>query len=383
MGTPLEKKHHFIPPDDDGDGSSGHCCRNRRHKPPNLNIATARVQARNCIHSRSSESGEDTPSLPEVSPSDSGSFVVLRKQRISTLDAGAALNSPLIKRASRLDHILEIPDVAAALVRDEGYELLMHSRRLSIEHASKRRQQTPVPSVEDKSRFVFDDSPVSTPDADSESTSGSDSSSVQSAPDAVTPTPSKPANEKRPRMKPLKLSAAEMADTEEVYKLISDSRRASDTFTEKTPASSGERRPPSPYTAKLSQAVDESNAGNVSPASEPDLSSKGSKKRLLSRFKSSLSRSTSTSSLQGWDALVRALARVGVDTEALWGIEMEPEDVNPVVTPILKRRSHQGRLYSDGSVESVQVICGVVSRVKGDAFHACVPCDGSIASKFI
>nr|CAB3264930.1 inactive phospholipase C-like protein 1 [Phallusia mammillata] len=309
----------------DSNAMDNNCRLNRKRKPPNLSIPASQEQ-----HIQNAEdinmNVEHAATNTETQP-----FVTLRKQVVSSLGAGA-MNSPVVRRSSRLGQILEIPDVAAALVHDEGYEMLLQTRRCSFERAASRRQQTPAAVVNSQGQFLFDES--TSPDADSESTSGSDTSSLQSTVEIQSDQSKRP-DATRPRLEPNKV---EPSNAKEVYDRIADSTRPAELF-----GSPVDKKPPlhvtipsSPHPKKRTptDSLDED------PTSE-EVNTSGGKRTLLSRLrKSGLNRSPSNASLHGWESLARALARVGANPAAFSGLDMESFDLNPDLTPILKRRSH-------------------------------------------
>ncbi|XP_018672435.2 inactive phospholipase C-like protein 2 isoform X1 [Ciona intestinalis] len=288
------------------------CLKNRKNKPPNLQLMN-----KHNITTDDSCVGEDETSSCESSP-----LVTLRKKVTKTLDAGAAINSPMIKRSSRLDQILEIPDVAAALVHDEGYEMLMQTRRISrgiTDHTSVAgRPQTPkVPPAQ----FSFDDDTVG---GDSESTSSCESivTNIVGTPPPIKPlhayfneSPVDIGANKSPTNLPLDL----IADNTSVSKLFASTNSIDDDTMNNT--------------RKLSHKLSASDSNTSTPTPTPKSS-----RKFFQRLKSSISRSSSSSSIEGWESLSRALARVGTKSKA-----------NPLtLTSILKTRieSH----ISDDSV---------------------------------
>ena len=317
--------------------------KNKKHKPPKLSIS----------HSPDVETQEESASptgvdaiAENLTPNDPVS-VVLRK-RGTLADEVAGRNSPVVKRSSMLEKILEIPDVKAALVKDEGYVLRRHSHEISPVKPCSNRQPTPACNRGDD-HFSFDQNSV---DFDSESVSESDTSSIHSSHDAFIESN---INGRRPHAEVLK----ENKRVANPFERIADSTGPSVMFG--SPLKKNSPSIPSPRfrkrRRKKTYSTDEDD--DVMKPTTPSLKSRA----LLSRLKfGSMGRSESTSSLEGWDSLARALARVGATSPSLSALDIDPTNLHPKLSPILKRNSPVQRWSSESSC-SFQVLAQRVQRL--------------------
>jgi len=253
-----------------------------------------------------------------------------RKNKPPNLNISTRLGAKLHEK------ILEIPDVKAALVKDEGYEML---RRRSHEAVTAKpiadRQPTPACDL-DAEHFSFDPQP----DIDSESITESDTSSVQSSLDINVEGTAM----NRPHVEVLK----DAKRTTNPLERIADSTGPSNVFGSPFKKDSGSI--PSPLLKKKRRQKAHS-------TDEEDDSAKATtpkSRALLSRLKfASLGRSGSNTSLEGWDSLARALARVGASSGSLTALDSA--DLHPKLSPILKRHS-QAERWSSASSSSSQVL---------------------------
>ena len=347
ISTPLERKGTFIIHSDDNDEEcdgirdpdcvtddvitedNGIGTKRRKNKPPNLNIDRPLLRL----------DTSDTPSPLGTSDLSDGaspvSLVPLRKKSPKLSDGRR--NSPIVKRSSMLEKILEIPDVKAALVIDEGYELL---RRRSYDAAAKPvndRQPTPACNTNDK-QFNFD--PDIAVGLDSESISESDTSSLHSSQDAGL---ERSAPGIRPHLDVL-------VDPKRVCNpldRIADSTAPSLAFGSPMKKNSIS----SPLLKKKRRKKSNSSGDEESPRPIPPTPKS---RPLLSRLKfATLSRSESSSSLEGWDSLARALARVGATSPLLATFEFNETDLNPILSPILKHKSSLSQWTAEESTLQV------------------------------
>ena len=301
--------------------------KNRRNKPPNLKlfVQPAPVLSRQNARDESTQLTTDTTTNedPIVLPA-------LKAQIRRNSDVGNS--SPIVKRSSMLEKILEIPDVKAALVIDEGYEML---RKHSFDKTCVKRQPTPACDIE-RDRFSFDQS--SSKDGDSESISESDTSSIHSSCDVLQD--NEKSNARRPHCDVLKESKLKSNFLDR----IADSTGPATVFG--TPI---KKQPPS----ELSPSAQKKWRKKANSVEDEDESVKPPTPRsraLLKRLKfAAISRSGSNSSLEGWDSLTRALARVGVAPPPSISLE---EELHPKLSPILKRRSQAERWSSESSSSS-------------------------------
>ena len=311
--------------------------KNRKNKPPNLNISPRFGERLSCQitqdQTQIASVDDDDDKNP---PGDVNASVILRKRNLN-INESTGRSSPVVKRSSMLEKILEIPDVKAALVKDEGYEML---RRRSHESVPAKpiadRQPTPACSI-DADRFNFE---PQSPDIDSESITESDTSSVHSSVDASV----EGGAPNRPHVEVLKDSKR----VTNLFERIADSTGPSTVFGSPLKKDSGSI--PSPLLRKkrrkktLSTEEEEDSTKPTTPKS----------RALLSRLKfASMGRNNSNSSLEGWDSLARALARVGSTSTSL--TTLDPANLHPKLSPILKRHSPAER-WSNASSCSSQVL---------------------------
>ncbi|XP_076818482.1 inactive phospholipase C-like protein 1 isoform X1 [Clavelina lepadiformis] len=308
-------------------------CLLRKNKPPDLELKPTTPE------SEDSPPGVEKQPLTRESSTESDNqsplqFITLRKRVTKSFGANE-LNSPFVKRASRLEQILEIPDVAAALVRDEGYDMMMRRRSHDNREVNKLlagRQPTPGGKKLANDQFVFEPGSVDSPDVDLESTTTeSDTSSIASS---VLSNPTISPDIYKTAISHVGLVRAEARngdrDVAEALKRISDCSVPTTVFN-----ASLDRESPqlSPFKKgkklKKSARVDVDEDGETTPTPRT--------RSFLARLKftsGGSGRSSSTSSLDGWQSLTRALARVGVLSSA-----SSDTDVNPPLTPILKKRT--------------------------------------------
>ena len=306
--------------------------KNRKNKPPNLNIIPRVVMRQNA----QADSGSPVNIENDSEPVGGTLPVVVLRKTGSSITEPAGRSSPVVKRSSMLEQILEIPDVKAALVKDEGYELLrLRNHETVATNALANRQPTPACSI-DTDRFSFD---PQSPDVDSESITESDSSSVHSCHDSCLE--SGASNSQRPHVEVLK-DSKRVTNT---FDRIADSTGPSILFGNQLKKDS--QSLPSPLLRKkrrkktLSTDEEEESSKPNAPKS----------RALLSRLKfASAGRSGSNSSLEGWDSLARALARVGASSPSLTCLDSA--DLHPKLSPILKRHSPATRWSSESSCSS-------------------------------
>ena len=320
---------------------------NRKHKPPDLELTDSNPSldqsssASDCLDDETEQQpvllGRNSYSDEPESPSTP--LVTLPKRMIKVMDAG--LSSPIVRRSSRIEEILNLPDVKAALVHDEGLELRGIFQNNTGKPDLTERLQTPGDMTREE-QFKFEsESP-----AESESVSGSDASSVLSIRDTIVENNAKIVDDVKADLRPRIGVLQDAKAVSNPLDRIADSLAPSTLF--KNTAKKDQT--PSPKLSKKEKKR------NRSKSQEQDGSTNSSDKPtpLLSRFKFSSMRET-RSRLEGWDSLSRALARVGAATPH---ISVDDIDLHPKLNPILKRS-----LRDIGSTEKDGVFLQVLDFV--------------------
>ena len=311
---------------------------NRKNKPPNLELTDSKLPPATCedrfslscsnaslnkkllINSVDKFLSDEEKSDFEESASPCTPLVTLPKHVVKILDAG--IGSPLVRRSSRIEEILNLPDVKAAIVRDEGFEMR------SIFHSSpgktlSDRLQTPGDkTLEDQFKFECE-SP-----AESESISGSDVSSTLSARDAIVENNAEVVEGTKTDLRPRLNVLQDSKSVANPLERIADSLGPSTIFN----STAKKEQTASPKMSKKEKKRNRSKSQEVGT----NATTAGKQTPILSRFKFSSLRDT-RSRLEGWESLTRALARVGAMPTFMSHVVIDDVDLNPKVSPILKR----------------------------------------------
>ena len=282
------------------------------------------------------DTSAESPSTP---------MVTLSKHIVKIMDAG--INSPLVRRSSRIEQILNLPDVKAALVRDEGFEMRSILRKNCPEKPLCDRLQTPCAKKALEEHFKFEgESPV-----ESESVSGSDASSLLSSRDTLAENEADNTDDssvdRRPRLGIIQDRKSVLNPLERIADSLGPSNLFNDSVRKKQTSS-----PVLDKKEKPQKRMKSSLQEHELPKSSPPT---GKSPALLSRFRFSSLRET-PSRLEGWDSLTRALARVGVNHPAWNHMSMDSINLNPKVSPILKRAPPvSSPTQDDSAVVQVQI----------------------------
>ena len=261
----------------------------------------------------------EEPAEDISSPGPGTPLITLPCQIVKVMDAG--IGSHVIQRNSLMEEILNIPQVKSAIVKDEGYqliELVKEKRRCSD------RLQTPAKEALEES-FMFP---------------------TESASDSVSESDLSP----KSNLDPL-VEVEDSVDARRTYRPHVDALQSTDQVSyaldciadSTGPISLFKNAPPKGEDSILKEKRKKSQKVRVQDENASRSSPPTRKSSLLSRFKFSSMR-VQSSNMEGWDSLTRALARVGATPPFLSRKDVEKIDINPKLSPILKRVSVEQRL---------------------------------------
>ena len=320
---------------------------NRKNKPPNLVLSDQKPLTfdKNNISQETNDpncnlNGKYLPncsksplgqrsSLEEPSSADSLTpLVTLPKRIVRIMDAG--INGPRFRRSSRIEEILQIPDVQAAIVQEEEleYEKPFKNNNDSLSRPNHRRQQTPGAKFPE-GHFSFDGEFPDESESASESESSSLVSNKEEKDDLTKTQQANPFSDQRPH-------AIAMLDKEpnsNPLNLISNSLGPTNVFNNFVRAENSNKK-----------GLKEENQPHDRLQSLPQINKQSS---FLSRFKFSSFKSSEKEVLEGWESLTRALARVGVQSPSLSPLDFKNFDPNPKLISILKQPASRRRVPSE------------------------------------